>query len=182
MNISKFKLLGSLVVVILVSAVLATTIFAAPATPTPRNAPYGYGWGMMGGYHLDLVAKLIGTTREDIVNQLQQGKSLVQIAQGKATEQQLIDTLLAPEKDMIQLRVKYGYITQDEADAWLQQAADRIKTAINATGTGQGFGGYGYGCGGFGGMMGGYGGMMGGFRSGRTGGFGGWGGMMGRVW
>lgn len=174
----RLKLLGSIVTVVLLTATLATTAFAAPPTPSPRsNAPGPYGYGYLGGYDLDRVAKILDMTRDDIISQLQQGKSLVQVAQSKnKTEQDLIDVLLAPEKDMIQLRVKYGYLTQEQADYSLQQTTDRIKAAINATGTGSGYGygygnGYGWGCGGFGGTMGGFGGMMGRMM----GGWGGWG-------
>lgn len=173
MKITRWKLLGILVVVALaVVGVAATSVFAAPPTPpaNPNGAyGYGYGYGMMGGYNIDRMAKLLGMTDADLVNQLQQGKTLVQIAQDKGvTEQQLIDTLTAPYKDELQLRVKYQYLTQQQADSLLQQMTDRVKTAINtawnANNGGYGYG-PGYGCGGagFGGMMGGFGGMMGGF-------------------
>lgn len=179
-----FKLMGSLVVALLVSAIVVTSALAAPPTPTQPGTPsWGYGgFGMMGGYELGRVAKLLGVTTSDIVTQLRQGKTLVEIATGKATEQELIDLLIAPNADQLKLRVKYEYITQEQADYLLGQAIERTKTAINtswSTGSnGQGgfwgpmHGGFGGMMGGLGGMMGVFGGMMGGF-GGPTGGFGG---------
>ena len=189
MKISGMKLLGSLVVALSLSGIVASSAFAAPPTPTPRGNTYGYG--MMGGYNLDGVAKLLGETRADVISQLQQRKTLAQLAEDKGVDRQkLVDALVAPYKDELQLRVKYEYITQDQADAQLQATTERINTAINTSWGSNGNGGYWSPWGnGFGGMMGGFGGMMGGFGGvmngfgGMIGGFGnsfgGYGGMMG---
>ncbi|MCL5960694.1 MAG: hypothetical protein M1358_15560 [Chloroflexi bacterium] len=177
MKILSLKVVGSLVTVLLLGTIMATSVMAAPPTPAPRANPnYGYrGFGMMGGYNLRSVAKLLGVTTTDIYSQLEQGKTLVQIASGKATEQQLIDALTAPYADQLKLRVKYEYITQEQADASLAQMIDGVTKWINTPWDSDS----GYGSGGCGGS-GGFGGMMGGFGSGFSGGPGGFGGMMGR--
>ncbi len=170
MKTTGMKLLVSLVVVLLLGSVLVGSALAAPGTPTPPTNTNGwYGYGPIGGYDLDRVANLLGVTPQDLTTQLQQGNTLVQIAQGKGvTDQQLIDTLTGPYKDELALRVKYGYLTQDQADGLVQQMTDRVKTAINtagnANGTNGGNGSY-WGCPGFGGL-GGFGGMMSGFGNG----------------
>ncbi|MDP2935727.1 MAG: hypothetical protein Q8O86_04465 [Dehalococcoidia bacterium] len=79
------------------------------------------------------------------------------------------DTLLQPFKDQLALQSKYGYVTQQQADARLQYEQGRVKDLINTAPGPNGNNGYGYGSchgggwGGFGGMMGSFGGrgMMG---------------------
>lgn len=166
-----WKLLISLALVVIIGSVVATSAFAAPPTPTPPSG-WGRGYGMMGGYDLDRVAKLFGISQADLVSQLQQGRTLAQIAQDKGvSEDKLVDTLIAPYRDQVQLRVKYGYLTQEQADTMLQWMTERVKAAINTPWNG-GYGWGGWHCGGFG-MMGGFGGMMGGY-GGMMGGYGRW--------
>ena len=180
MKMFGLKALASLLAVLLVGTLLATSVFAAPPSPTPRANPNdgsrGSGW-MMGGYNLNGVAKSLGTTTADLYTQLRQGKTLLEIA-GADKEQQLIDILVAPYSDQLKLRVKYEYLTQDQAEALLVQANDRAKAFVNGTaststvpGSCGGFGGSA--MGGLGGMMGGLGGMMSGF-GGMMGGLGRW--------
>lgn len=160
------------------------------------------GGGYLGGVNLGRVAKLLGITSNELTAQLRDGASLAQVAQGYGvTEEQLVNTLVEPYQARLEVQVRYGYLTQEEADELLSLARESAQTTINRTnvlpkgynapnGTqGQGpntpsRGGVGYGPGG---MMGGYGGgttggyglggMMGGYGGGTTGGFGG---MMGR--
>ena len=132
------------------------------------------------------VAKALGMTTQDLLAERSGGKSVFQIAAAKGvSEQQVLDAALAPYKDTLALRVKYGYITQEQADQLLQQEEQQLRSAFSATGTTGTQGsssGYGMGPG----MMGGYGpsgGMLGGDggRGGMMGGFGGRG-MMGSWW
>lgn len=155
---------------------------ADPPTPTPPSTS-GYSWGDchggVGGALLDpvtleRVAKLLGTTASDLTTQLTSGKTLADVAKEKgATQDRLVDTIIAFDKDALALRVTYGYLNQAQADWELQ----RLRAEANAIITYPGLAapGYGWGMGGWGmgGMMGG--GMMG---SGMMGGgmMGGWGG------
>lgn len=138
------------------------------------------------------VAALLDTTVTDLETQLSSGKTLADIASTKGiTQDQLIQTLIAPYKDHLNLMVSKSYISQDQENNLLQQAQERIQTIITSplqTG-------YDYGWGLMGGMMSGWnyspqpgtdatpnyglGGMMGGHGNGMMGGYGG--GMMG-VW
>ncbi len=170
-----------------VGIMVASSVGAAFAqTPTPpANQP---GWGHMGwGYGnydpasnptIKRLADKIGISASDLAQQLKDGKSVVDAAAGKASEDDLVNVLLQPQTDTLNLQVKYGYLTQDQANSVQQYMTQRAKYQLEQKGL---FGSYGYGLGmmgGFGGMMGGsfgYGGMMGGYG----GMMGGYGGMMG---
>lgn len=149
----KLAVLGSLVLVALMLVTFTGMALAQPPTPT---VPYR-GFGIMGGVTLQQVADLLGTTPTEVAAQLREGKTLAQIAQAKGvTEQALTDAILKPFKDRLALQVKYGYLTQEQADAWLQQQQTWIKEHIStAPGAGNGW------CPMLGGGWGGFGGMMG---------------------
>lgn len=169
--VKKLGMLGGLVLVAVLLVTFAGSALAAP--PDPPAGPGYTGFGFLDRVSLQRVATLLGTTPADLTAQLQQSKTLVQLAQAKGVnEQTLSDTILQPFKDRLALQVKYGYLTQEQADASLQSQQARVKeliTTVPGSSTGTGYGS----ChdGGFGGPVG----MMGG--GGRTG-FGGRG-MMG---
>ncbi|MBI4299660.1 MAG: hypothetical protein HY677_00885 [Chloroflexi bacterium] len=143
---------------------------------------HGDGGGMMGlGLSLQNVAKLLNTDQATLIKDLQSGKTLLEIAQAKGVSQDaLVNAILAPEKDMLALRVKYGALTQEEANTILQNDTARVQELIKTKldNTSFGHGGM-MGASGYGGMMGGngYGGMMGSY--GNSAGGSGYGGMMG---
>ncbi len=152
----------------------------------------GFGPGMMGGLGMmgggyqagfNRIGELIGMTPDQILQQRNAGKSLVEIAQAAPkpmSEDKLIDTLLQPIRDMHQVAVKNGYMTQQQADSALNYMQQRIKTAVEYKGA-PGTPGAGW----QGGPNGGRGpGMMGPRNQGSSDGTGNWGpgrgGMMGR--
>jgi hypothetical protein len=97
-------------------------------------------------------------TPAEIRDQLQQGKSLVEIATAKGiTEDQLVAAILAPMQTRLQERVTEGQCTQAQVEARLQYAEQRVRQLVEANGLTYNNGlGYGrsYGCGGSGGTMG----------------------------
>ncbi|MBI2305629.1 MAG: hypothetical protein HYU86_12895 [Chloroflexi bacterium] len=196
------KLVGLVAGLALVALVLGVgTTFAQPPTPTQTGAPNGWaGHHLLDTVTLNRIATLLGTTVSDLTQQLQGGKTLLGIAQSKGvSESTLINTILEPFKDQIQLSVKYGYLTQTQADEAITEAIETIKELLaqpiqsNTSwgncpmhgglgggmmgggmmgGGGTGMMGGGYGMMG-GGMMGGYGtGMMEGSGYGMMGGYG----------
>jgi len=82
------------------------------------------GAGMMGGggaladfQTLKRVATLLNTTPQDLYTQLQASKTIAALAQEKGvTVEAVAATILAPFKDEIQIKVKYGNISQEQAD------------------------------------------------------------------
>jgi hypothetical protein len=163
-------LIISITIAAILIAAIATAAFAAPMVrgrvPTPTTADY-QAWGcpvVSGNY--SVLTNLLGMTQQEITDQLQQGKSLVEIAAAspnKVSEDQLVQAILASMKDIMQQHVTNGTWTQAQLDARLKLAEQHIRQLVNAQGA------YFGGCGGVNGgtgMMGGqYGpgsGMMGG--------------------
>ncbi len=223
----KYKIMiGGLAVVAILVAAAATTAFAAskvvPETPatvqtatvdvtsvaTPTDADY-QAWGCpVANGNYEALAKLLGMTTQDIETQIEQGKSLVEIAAAKGvSEDKLVATIFAPMKEFMQQQVTSGRWTQAQMDSHLKLAEQHVRQLVNAKGDAdnQGCGGgsmmSGWGGNGAtpitpggqpnnsssygrGGMMGGYGGTTGGYGGMMGGGYGGrtgggYGGMMG---
>lgn len=131
-----------------------------PPTPTP-----GYGGGYHGGVNdpvtLSRVAELLGINADQLKQELTAGKTLAEVAKAKGvSEDAVVTTILAPRKDVLAVLVRYGYLTQEQADQIYQRLAEATKAAINRPGWGSGSG--------HGGMMGGFGhgSMMGSSSSG----------------
>ena len=172
----KKAVLGTTLALLVVLAVAGGTALASPPDPNAQMQEYCHGGGAgygLDGLSLERVAELTGLTPEEIIAQREAGTSFFAIAQTKGVGQQnLINTVLEPQREMLQFMVKYGRLTQVQADAILAASAERLQTVLSATDTTTG--GYGYGgmmnSSGVGGMMGGQGGMMGG-RGGMMGGY-----------
>ncbi len=201
----KLLLVGSIVLVLgLLIVGSATTIMAhGPGDGEATTASGVY----LDQPTLTRLAQVLGLTQDELAIHLQDGKTLSEIAvEQNVPEEEVVKAILAPLRDTLQLRVNYGYITQEQADALLEKAEDHARTLLDQNlssssgqygsytgeemedycsdmmGNGQG-GMMGNGWGGmtgngFGGMMGnGWGGMMGGGFGGMTGNR--WGGMTG---
>ena len=156
----KLKMLGAaLGLGLLVVGLFSSGVFAQ--TPTPPNQGYaGDCHGAYGGLGnqvtLQRVADLLKVSTTDLQNELNSGKTLAQVAQAKGvSEDSVVATILAPRKEMMNVAVRFGYMTEDQAGQAYQFMAERTEAAINTTWSAA----TGYGPGG---MMGG-GGHMGGF-------------------
>ena len=158
------------------------TVGTAPASGD--NAQYCGGAGMMGsGMGLQVtterVATLLGATTADLKAQLETGKTLADIAKARGVSNDtLVQTILAPFQEHLDIMVKYEYMTNDQAAAMAVQAKNWVSTIITSNLTGLTGGGPDH----MGGMIGGSSGMMngsGGMMNGSCGMMGGSGGMMG---
>lgn len=149
-------ILGALALVVLVSALYVGSALAETPTPTPNTTvpdtiigngprawakvgPLGMGFGLgrnLMGHTLDRVAEKLGMTADDLMARLRNGDTLKAIAEEKnVSEGDLADHILAPVKDSLQVRVKYGQMTQEQADAALAQAKQALtklmETSLN---------------------------------------------------
>ncbi|MCQ3972098.1 MAG: hypothetical protein DPW09_01485 [Anaerolineae bacterium] len=80
-------------------------------------------------------AMLLGMTTQDLHNQMALGKSLVQIAAEKgATEQQLVDTMMAGRRAAFYQAVQEGRMNQGYADTMLQTMESNFRIMANASG------------------------------------------------
>ena len=162
------------VVAILITAVAITALATQNVNATEAAIPTGadyQAWGCPaanGNY--EAVASLLGMTAQEIETQLEQGKSLVEIAASNGVnEDQLVAVIFTPMKQYMQQQVDAGAWTQAQMDSHLTLAEQHIRQLVNARGNNTDYGG----CSGNSGMMSGNGGMMGGGYGGRTGSFGG---------
>ena len=117
-------LIAAIVAGLLVMAIAIPVFAASPngansGTPTPTTQP-GYGNGYCGGLGTgtsDAVTNLLGMTQEQIQEERQAGKSLVQIAADKnVTEEALINAIMAQKQEDVQNMVTAGTITQAQAE------------------------------------------------------------------
>ena len=76
---------------------------------------------------------MLGTTVTDLEAQLNSGKTLVEIAAAKGISQdQLVQSLMAPVKDEMALMLKYGFMTQTQVDTITQQMPAMLQLAVNS--------------------------------------------------
>jgi hypothetical protein len=157
MNLSRKGKLGAVAVVVValvagVSAYAVTkhtsnasaaTSGGAPATAaTAHDGRRGFGGGFRGGPgggSLSAAATYLGLGSTDLVTQMQNGKTLAQIANatsGKSSSG-LIDAMVSAEETQIEQSVTSGQVTRSQAD---QIEAD-LKTRVTAMVNGTGFGG-----------------------------------------
>lgn len=137
-----------------------TSVFAqgpqkspAPETSVQTDGDWGYmgslcfgpsgmmsGTGMMGGFYmmgladpvtLNRVADTLGLTSDQLTAQLTQGKTIAQVAQAQNVDtSKVVTTILAPESDILQVRVNYGYLSDTQAQSILDQAKLSVEQAI----------------------------------------------------
>jgi polyhydroxyalkanoate synthesis regulator phasin len=96
--------------------------------------PGPHAFGVRGGLFAD-VAKALGTTQDDLMEQLRDGKSIADVA--KANGKSLADVhaaVTATMKTRLDKAVKDGDLTQKQADRIL----DRISEKVTAIGTAKG--------------------------------------------
>lgn len=183
----KWMLFGGVLGVAILGAILfAIPAFSqSPVTPPGTNQAIGCpgaggavgGYGMMGGGYMGLtnpvtlgrVADILGVTTDQLTARLQQGETIAQVAQAQnVSAEAVVAAVVAPQTEMMQIAVKYGYMTQtqvqtmlDQMELWAEQAIAEPLYGSNVQGSQNGAyrGGQGYR-----GMMGGGfgGGMMGG--------------------
>ena len=132
-------------------AITATALIAVPALAkeSPAQAQVGatnslcmgYGAAFCGGglalgdtVTLQRVAATLGITYDQLVQRLQNGETIAAIATAqKVALSKVIDTVVAAQTDMVNVLVKYGYITQDQANTIIANLRTRIEAALSAT-------------------------------------------------
>ncbi|MDI7274968.1 MAG: hypothetical protein QME94_03220, partial [Anaerolineae bacterium] len=121
--------LGAAVLVGALGLFAVGTVFAQEPTPTPGAKPPWPGpWGRIcrgAGILGEAITDLLGMTREEIYTERAAGKTLSQIAGEKGvSDQQLIDAMLAAQKERIDEALKEGRITlaiSQSACAWVMR-------------------------------------------------------------
>jgi hypothetical protein len=138
-----------IVFVVALVAVLAVTALAGaglafaqgPKPPDPNYSGCGCGgWGMRGGWGggmgwswhgmglIDALAELTGLEPADLYAELQEGKTLLEVAQahGVNSAEQLVEAVLASRAEVLQQRVEASYLTQEQADWMLDHMEEEM--------------------------------------------------------
>ena len=163
----KWQIATGLVVALV--AVLSLSMAAFAQGNQPPVAPQGYGRGPMGrgmnangaqgqmpGYGfrfgangeslVDITAKVTGLKVEDVVKELQAGKTFADVAKANGkTSADLVNAFLADRKVVLDKAVADGRLTQATADTLLATMKTNVEQHVNSTweprGTGYRFNG-----------------------------------------
>jgi hypothetical protein len=134
-------LVAALTITALAGAGLA--LAQGPTQPAPDSVPGSGccgGWGMRGGgwgWHgmglIDALAELTGLEPADLYAELQEGKTLLEVAQAHSiSAEQLVEAALASRAEVLQQRVEAGYLTQEQADWMLDHIEEEMLEHLEA--------------------------------------------------
>ena len=114
-----------------------------------RGGGHGHGFGP--GGHLEDAASYLGLGEAALLEQLQSGKTLAQVAKdrGKSVDG-LVDALVASERKELDAAVAAGRLTEARKEELLQNLETRIRAMVNGQRPERGFGMRGFGMPGFG--------------------------------
>jgi len=137
-------------VVVLMAALTLTALAGASLAfaqgPTLPDSDCGCGgWGMRGGWGggsgrgwygmglIDALAELTGLEPTDLYVELQEGKTLLEVAQDHDfSAEQLVEAALASRAEVLQQRVEAGYLTREQADWMLEHMEEEMLEHMEA--------------------------------------------------
>lgn len=91
--------------------------------------------GLRGESLISVAAEQLGMSQSDLVDELQAGKSIAEIATEKGVDAQTIaDAYLAQVREKLAEAVENGDITQKQADAMLENMAEQLAEQLEAAG------------------------------------------------
>ena len=128
------------------------------------------GWHHMGitsPVTLEAIAGTIGISDEELTDRLSQGETIAEVSQSEGIAiSEVVDAILALHNEHLKLSVEYGYLTEAEAAARLDEARVLITEAISLSASEGTFGPFSFSRS-YGGNM--WGGRIGGFGRGGCG-------------
>lgn len=84
------------------------------------------------GYDASSLKLSLGLTQDELLTRLQEGKTISEIAADQnIPEEEVVEAIIDPYWDELQLRVKCSYITQEQADALLEGARDHARALLS---------------------------------------------------
>jgi len=129
----------------------STTTTAPAGAEAPEESGRKHGRHVFKA-NLDTAADAIGISREDLLTQLGDGKSIAQVAQSKDVDvQKVIDAMVADAKEHLADAVRSGRLTQAQADERLEKVTEHTTEVVNREGLPERRHGRGHGPDGFGG-------------------------------
>ena len=140
----KVKVLSIVLAVVgILALALGGTILAddgdsnTPDTCQYENDHLRWGGHAIAGLHdcIEQVSELLGLSTEEIRDLREEGMSLVEIAaRQEVSADDLVATIVAGISENLAEQVADGNITQERADAFLEQLPDRVTTMVNSSG------------------------------------------------
>ena len=83
---------------------------------------------------LQRIATTLGITYDQLVQRLQNGETIAAIATAQKVDlSKVVDTAVAAQTDMVNVLVKYGYVTQEQADTIIGNLRTRVESVLSAT-------------------------------------------------
>lgn len=128
-----------------ITAAQADAVAEHLATNMPGRGGHGGHGGFGRGVAAQVVADSLGVTVDELVTALRDGQSIADVAAAEGVDVQVvIDAMVAEVQAHLDEEVAEGDLTQEEADARLATATERITERVNTAGSlGMGRGGRG---------------------------------------
>jgi hypothetical protein len=104
-------------------------------TGQPVQMPMGYGlrFGVDSESLVDITAQVTGVKVEDVIGELQAGKTFADVAQANGkTAADLVDAFVADRKAVLDKAVAEGRLTQAAADALLATIKTSVEQHVNS--------------------------------------------------
>lgn len=126
----RLRMIGSIIVVL-------GLIMVGLATPVLAHNPDDGEATTSSGVYLDQptlirMAQALGLTQDELLTRLQEGETISGIAADQnIPEEEVVEAIIDPYRDELQLRVKYSYITQEQADALLEDARGHARALLD---------------------------------------------------
>ena len=99
-----------------------------------QMAGYGFRFGANGESLVDITAQVTGLKAEDVVKELQAGKTFADVAQANGkTAADLVNVFLADRKVVLDKAVADGRLTQATADTLLATMKTNVEQHVNST-------------------------------------------------
>lgn len=112
--------------------------------PQPGGAGGGRGPGGRGGFSPAAAATALGITEQELMTEMQAGKSIATLASEKSIDLETVkQAILTSAKTQMDEQVSAGSMTQAQADEKYTQLTTNIDEMLNRTGMGPGPGGQG---------------------------------------
>lgn len=115
-------------------------LLAIPATALAQGSDeetWGYYPAYRGLWDLsaqDRVAELLGLTPTELMTRLEGGATLGELAAASnVSTDTVVATILAPHKEMLDIKVKYGRMTAEQAQQALEALTIRVQALVQTT-------------------------------------------------
>ena len=125
------KKLKLLTIAIAVVGIVALSIGGVALANDAQDEGKAFHTRMGKAGHFGLISEVLGLTPEEIKSQLQDGKTMADIAAAQGfTEEELKDAMLAAMTEQLQQKVAEGIITQEQADRILERMQERAEDGM----------------------------------------------------